>query len=88
LIESQQIVLGFMTDLGRAKILTRGKFIPTLETGVTRFCTSRDNEYYFGPTTVDHETPKPGGSASMIRRCDDRDFELVWAVIKDGAEAY
>ena len=57
MIESQQIVLGFMTDLGRAKILTRGKFIPALETGVTRFCTSRDKDYDFRPTRMDHETP-------------------------------
>jgi GNAT superfamily N-acetyltransferase len=24
----------------------------------------------------------------MIRRCDDRDFEQMWAIINDGAEAY
>jgi GNAT superfamily N-acetyltransferase len=24
----------------------------------------------------------------MIRRCDDRDMELIWAIIKDGAQAY
>jgi GNAT superfamily N-acetyltransferase len=24
----------------------------------------------------------------MIRRCDDRDFELIWAIINDGAHAY
>lgn len=24
----------------------------------------------------------------MIRRCDDRDFETIWAVINDGAQAY
>jgi GNAT superfamily N-acetyltransferase len=24
----------------------------------------------------------------MIRRCDDRDFELIWAIINDGAKAY
>jgi hypothetical protein len=24
----------------------------------------------------------------MIRRCDDRDFELIWAIINDGAQAY
>lgn len=24
----------------------------------------------------------------MIRRCDDRDFELTWAIINDGAQAY
>ena len=24
----------------------------------------------------------------MIRRCDDRDFELIWTVINDGAQAY
>jgi GNAT superfamily N-acetyltransferase len=24
----------------------------------------------------------------MMRRCDDRDFELIWAVINDGARAY
>ena len=24
----------------------------------------------------------------MIRRCDDRDFALIWAIINDGAQAY
>jgi GNAT superfamily N-acetyltransferase len=24
----------------------------------------------------------------MIRRCQDRDFELIWAIINDGAQAY
>ncbi|MEP6731376.1 MAG: GNAT family N-acetyltransferase [bacterium] len=24
----------------------------------------------------------------MIRRCDDRDFEMIWAIINDGAQAY
>jgi len=24
----------------------------------------------------------------MIRRCDDRDFELIWTTINDGAQAY
>ena len=24
----------------------------------------------------------------MIRRCDDRDFELIWAIVNDGARAY
>jgi GNAT superfamily N-acetyltransferase len=24
----------------------------------------------------------------MIRHCDDRDFDLVWAIINDGAQAY
>lgn len=24
----------------------------------------------------------------MIRRCDDRDFDLIWAIINDGARAY
>jgi GNAT superfamily N-acetyltransferase len=24
----------------------------------------------------------------MIRACDDRDFELIWAIIQDGAQAY
>ena len=24
----------------------------------------------------------------MIRRCDDRDFEQIWAIINDGAQAY
>ncbi|MFI5097741.1 MAG: GNAT family N-acetyltransferase [Candidatus Acidiferrales bacterium] len=24
----------------------------------------------------------------MIRGCDDRDFELIWAIINDGAQAY
>ena len=24
----------------------------------------------------------------MIRPCDDRDFDLIWAIINDGANAY
>ena len=24
----------------------------------------------------------------MIRRCDDRDFESIWSIINDGAQAY
>lgn len=24
----------------------------------------------------------------MIRRCDDHDFELIWAIVNDGAQAY
>ena len=24
----------------------------------------------------------------MIRRCDERDFEMVWTIINDGAQAY
>ena len=24
----------------------------------------------------------------MIRRCDERDFELIWAIINDGAQVY
>ena len=24
----------------------------------------------------------------MIRRCEDRDFELIWTIINDGAQAY
>ena len=24
----------------------------------------------------------------MIRRCDDRDLEMIWAIINDGAQAY
>jgi len=24
----------------------------------------------------------------MIRRCDDRDFAEIWAIINDGARAY
>ena len=24
----------------------------------------------------------------MIRRCDDSDFDLIWAIINDGAQAY
>ena len=24
----------------------------------------------------------------MIRRCDNCDFELIWAIINDGARAY
>jgi N-acetylglutamate synthase-like GNAT family acetyltransferase len=24
----------------------------------------------------------------MIRRCDDRDFELIWTIINDGVQAY
>jgi GNAT superfamily N-acetyltransferase len=29
-----------------------------------------------------------GGRRRMIRRCDDRDFDLIWAIINDGAQAY
>jgi GNAT superfamily N-acetyltransferase len=29
----------------------------------------------------------PGGHR-MIRRCDDRDLEVIWAIINDGAQAY
>src|ERR1700736_6336373 len=32
--------------------------------------------------------PALGGRVRMIRRCDDRDFELIWAIINDGAHAY
>jgi len=24
----------------------------------------------------------------MIRRCDDRDFDVIWAIVNDGAQAY
>ncbi len=24
----------------------------------------------------------------MIRRCDDRDFDLIWTIVNDGAQAY
>src|ERR1039458_1876883 len=24
----------------------------------------------------------------MIRRCDDRDFEVTWAIVNDGVQAY
>ncbi len=24
----------------------------------------------------------------MMRRCDEDDFELIWAIINDGAKAY
>jgi hypothetical protein len=24
----------------------------------------------------------------MIRRCDNREFDLIWAIINDGARAY
>ena len=24
----------------------------------------------------------------MIRRCDERDFELIWSIVNDGAQAY
>ncbi len=24
----------------------------------------------------------------MIRRCDDRDFEVIWTIVNDGAQAY
>jgi N-acetylglutamate synthase-like GNAT family acetyltransferase len=34
-------------------------------------------------TTPHRETTGP-----RIRRCDDRDFELVWSIINDGARAY
>src|SRR5690349_8597430 len=36
---------------------------------------------------MDHETPDRR-LRSMIRRCDDRDFELIWTIINDGAQAY
>jgi hypothetical protein len=36
---------------------------------------------------MDHETPDRRLS-SMMRPCDDRDFELIWAIINDGAQAY
>src|SRR6202165_1362267 len=36
---------------------------------------------------MDHERPDRRLS-SMIRRCDDGDFELIWAIINDGAKAY
>jgi GNAT superfamily N-acetyltransferase len=29
-----------------------------------------------------------GACARMIRRCDDRDFESIWVIINDGAQAY
>src|SRR5947209_6717940 len=35
--------------------------------------------------TVNDETR---GQYCMIRRCDDRDFEVIWAIINDGARAY
>lgn len=31
---------------------------------------------------------KVGERARMIRRCDERDFELIWAIVNDGAQAY
>jgi GNAT superfamily N-acetyltransferase len=31
---------------------------------------------------------KMGEQARMIRRCCDRDFELIWAIVNDGAQAY
>jgi GNAT superfamily N-acetyltransferase len=34
------------------------------------------------------DNPKPGEEARMIRRCDDRDFETIWTIINDGAQAY
>jgi GNAT superfamily N-acetyltransferase len=30
----------------------------------------------------------PGGRILMIRRCDNRDFEQIWAIINDAARAY
>src|ERR1700680_3301220 len=27
-------------------------------------------------------------AVSMIRRCDERDFEVIWSIINDGAQAY
>jgi N-acetylglutamate synthase-like GNAT family acetyltransferase len=32
--------------------------------------------------------PRLGGGVPMIQRCDDRDFELIWTIINDGAQAY
>jgi GNAT superfamily N-acetyltransferase len=34
------------------------------------------------------EMPSPGGRVLMIRRCDDHHFELICAIINDGALAY
>jgi len=31
---------------------------------------------------------RAGGPRAMIRRCDDHDFEPIWAIINDGARAY
>jgi GNAT superfamily N-acetyltransferase len=28
------------------------------------------------------------GGRDMIRRCDERDFELIWSIINDGVHAY
>ena len=28
------------------------------------------------------------GRSAVIRRCDEQDFESIWAIINDGAEAY
>jgi GNAT superfamily N-acetyltransferase len=30
----------------------------------------------------------PGVELHMIRRCDDHDFEMIWAIVNDGAQAY
>jgi hypothetical protein len=35
------------------------------------------------PTNPSIEEVEP-----VIRRCDDRDFESIWAIIHDGAQAY
>src|SRR3954469_19463916 len=29
-----------------------------------------------------------GVTNNMIRRCDDQDFDLIWSIINDGAQAY
>jgi N-acetylglutamate synthase-like GNAT family acetyltransferase len=34
------------------------------------------------------EMPSQEAFVLMIRRCDDRDFEAIWAIINDGAQAY
>jgi len=34
------------------------------------------------------EIPHREAKHTMIRRCDDRDFDQIWAIINDGAQAY
>jgi GNAT superfamily N-acetyltransferase len=47
----------------------------------------RNNEYDLVPTQ-DGSRNERLGLSMMIRCCDDRDFELIWAIINDGAKAY
>src|SRR5947199_6798589 len=31
---------------------------------------------------------EPGGGTHMIRRCEEREFDVIWEIVNDGARAY